>query len=316
MFRDQDAQSPFDRRATYGFRCMRQDSAMEPHLTADIGTLERDPSQLKPVSDEVFEAYRHLYDYDPSPLDPKVEAVDDANPAWRMERVSIRTAYGDERLPMYVFLPKSGRPPYQAVVYFPGSNAVTTRSSQNLRLRLADFLVRAGRVLVYPIYQGTYERRQTGPLGMDRLRDVMIQRGKDVRRTVDYLQSRRDVDGSRIAFQGLSLGAQLGPLFLAIEPRFKTGVFFSGGFETWKMPPEADPVNFAPHVRAPVLMVNGREDFDLPYATAQIPMFRMLGTPAAQKRHVVLPGGHIPLHPQEAIKVVLDWLDERLGPVH
>ena len=44
------------------------------------------------------------------------------------------------------------------------------------------------------------------------------------------------------------------------------------------MPPEADPVNFTPRVKQPVLMVNGREDFDLPYATAQVPMFRMLGT--------------------------------------
>jgi dienelactone hydrolase len=143
----------------------------------------------------------------------------------------------------------------------------------------------------------------------------MIQRGKDIRRTIDYLETRPDVDQSRIAFYGLSLGAQLGPLFLAIEPRFRAGVFFSGGFETWNMPPEVDPVNFAPRVRSPVLMVNGREDFDLPYTTAQLPMFRLLGTPAAQKRHVVFEGGHIPPHPNEAIKVVLDWLDEQLGPV-
>ncbi|HSP06117.1 MAG TPA: hypothetical protein VLR94_03020 [Acidobacteriota bacterium] len=82
-----------------------------------------------------------------------------------------------------------------------------------------------------------------------------------------------------------------------------------------KIPPEVDPVNFAPHVRIPVLMVNGREDFDLPYATAQVPLFQMLGTPDADKRPVVLEGGHIPPHPEQAIKVVLDWLDERLGPV-
>ena len=129
-------------------------------------------------------------------------------------------------------------------------------------------------------------------------------------------KTRPDIDGSRIAFHGLSLGAQLAPLFLAIEPRFRTGVLFSGGFESWDMPPEADPVNFAPHVRAPVLMVNGREDFDLPYATAQVPLFRMLGTAAADKRHVVLEGGHIPPQPQEAFKVILGWLDDRLGPVN
>ena len=35
-------------------------------------------------------------------------------------------------------------------------------------------------------------------------------------------------------------------------------MLLSGGFETWTIPPETDPVNFATHVRQPVLMVNGR----------------------------------------------------------
>ncbi len=89
----------------------------------------------------------------------------------------------------------------------------------------------------------------------------------------------------------------------------------SGGFETWNLPPEVDPVNYTPRVTVPVLMVNGREDFDLPYETAQIPMFRLLGTPAANKRHAVFPGGHIPTARQEPIKEMLDWLDKYLGPV-
>jgi len=315
MFRDEDAQPPFERRATFGFRCMTQAETVAPELTAEIKTLERDPASLKPVGEDLYRAYRSLYDYDQTPLDARVESVDDTNPAWREERISIRAAYGDDRVPIRLFLPRSGSPPYQPIVFFPGSNAVQERSSRYLDLQLVDFLVRSGRALAYPIYQGTYERRVAGARGPNAIRDVMIQRGKDLRRTVDCLQTRRDLDPSQVAFYGLSLGAQLGPLFLAIEPRFRTGVFFSGGFETWDIPAEADPVNFAPHVRVPVLMVNGREDFDLPFATAQVPMFRMLGTPAADKRHVVFEGGHIPTHPQEWIKVILDWLDDHLGPV-
>jgi hypothetical protein len=46
-------------------------------------------------------------------------------------------------------------------------------------------------------------------------------------------------------------------------------------------------------------MINGREDFDLPYTTAQLPLFRMLGTRSADKRHAV----------------ILDWLDRYLGQV-
>ncbi len=315
MFRDEDAQPPLDRLPTYGFRCMRRIGPYPPKLAAALPTFQSDPTKLRPVSDAVYAAYRALYDYDPAPLEPRVESVSDANPAWREERVSIRAAYGDERVPMRIFLPKSAPPPWQTVVYFPGSDAVTTTSSANMWLGLSDFYPRSGRALVFPVYQGTYERRVPGPHGQDYLRQVMIMRGKDLRRVVDYLDTRRDIDSRKLIFHGLSLGAQLGPLFLAIEPRFKVGVLFSGGFETWDLPPECDPVNFAPHVRQPVLMVNGREDFDLPYATAQVPMFEALGTPKADKRHAVFEGGHIPSHPEQAIGTILDWLDARLGPV-
>jgi len=315
QFRDADAQLPFERRVGYGFRCMMQRDAMSPMLTASIKTLARDPATLKPVGNDVFEVYRRLYDYDHTALDARVEETDTSNPAWRRERVTVRTAYGNERLPIYLYLPKTSRPPYQVVVLSPGSNAVLSGSSRNLDLFAADFHVRSGRALVYPVYQGTYERHISGPRGPNVLREILIDRGKDIRRTVDYLETRPDLDASRVAFYGISLGAQLGPVYLVIEPRFRTGVLFSGGFETWHIPPETDPVNFAPRVKQPVLMVNGRQDFDLPYETAQIPLFRMLGTPAAEKRHVVLDGGHIPARMEDPIRVILDWLDSHLGPV-
>ena len=151
--------------------------------------------------------------------------------------------------------------------------------------------------------------------GQGFLRQISIQRGQDVRRTIDYLETRADIDRSRIAFYGLSLGAQLAPVYLAIEPRLRTGVLLSGGFETWVVPPETDPVNFVTRVKQPVLMVNGREDFDLPYESAQVPMFKMLGTADADKRHVVFEGGHIPPRPNEVFKEILDWLDRYMGPV-
>jgi len=44
-------------------------------------------------------------------------------------------------------------------------------------------------------------------------------------------------------------------------------------------------------------------------------LFRMLGTSAADKRHAVLEGGHIPPRTQEVYKEILDWLDRYLGPV-
>jgi hypothetical protein len=44
-----------------------------------------------------------------------------------------------------------------------------------------------------------------------------------------------------------------------------------------------------------------------------VPLLEMLGTPPGDKRHVVLEGGHLPRDTKEAIRLMLDWLDERLG---
>jgi dienelactone hydrolase len=314
QFHDEDAQLPFERRAGFGLRLIEQTAPLEARLTDSIATVERDIAALKPVADAVYQVYVRQFDYDHKPLATTVEATQEM-PGWRREKISVAAAYGSERLPLYVFVPTSSTPPYQAVVFFPGSNAVMSSSSSELDMVWADFFIRSGRVLVYPVYQGTYERRVTRERSPTFLRDLTIQRGKDLRRAVDYLESRPDIDRSKIAFYGMSLGAQLGPEWLAIEPRFKTGVFMSGGFETWDLLPEIDPVNYTPHVTMPVLMVNGREDFDLPYETAQVPMFKMLGTPAADKKHAVFEGGHIPAKRQEPIKEMLDWLDKYLGPV-
>ncbi len=189
-----------------------------------------------------------------------------------------------------LFLPRTSVAPYQVAIYAPGADAARAQSSRAAGLQFVEFLVRSGRAVAFPVYQQTYERIREGS-GQNFLREYLIQRGQDVRRTVDYLETRLELDHSKIALYGLSLGAQLGPVYLAIEPRLRTGVLLSGGFETWVIPPETDPVHFTPRVTQPVLMVNGREDFDLPYETAQVPMFQMLGTAPEHKRHAVLEGG-------------------------
>jgi pimeloyl-ACP methyl ester carboxylesterase len=78
--------------------------------------------------------------------------------------------------------------------------------------------------------------------------------------------------------------------------------------------PEIDPVNFLPHVKVPVLMLNGRYDFFFPVEIAQKPFFQMLGTPPDRKRWIVYEGGHDV--PRTAlISESLAWYDKYLGAV-
>ena len=59
---------------------------------------------------------------------------------------------------VYLFLPKKGKPPYQTVIYFPGSSAIHTRSSESLSAGWIDFLLKSVRVVIFSIYKSTYER--------------------------------------------------------------------------------------------------------------------------------------------------------------
>jgi tRNA A-37 threonylcarbamoyl transferase component Bud32/pimeloyl-ACP methyl ester carboxylesterase len=314
MFRAEDAQDPFTRPPSYGFRCALYAGQVPAEAFAPISHPVRDYLTQKPVSDGVFEIFRSMYAYDKTPLDAKTERVDESNEYFRKEKVSYRAAYGDERIPAFLYLPRNARPPYQAVLWAPGGYATLLRSSETgWPTEYFKFLLRTGRAVLYPVYKGTFERRIEAASGPSASRDATIQYVKDAFRSVDFLESRPDIRRASLGFYVLSTSPTSG-IILALEPRLKAGVLVSCGLWGDKPPPEVDLFNFAPRVRAPTLMLNGRDDFIFPPATSQQPLFRLLGTPASDKRYVQLDGGHA-TKLQDIMPEVLDWFDRYLGPV-
>jgi pimeloyl-ACP methyl ester carboxylesterase len=316
QYTEPDAQVAFDRSPLNGFRCARYLAPPPEVQLREIPVVARDFSKEKPVADDVFRVFQGFYAYDKGPLDVKSEGVDDSSRYWRKEKVSYLAASGGGRLPAFLFLPKNARPPYQTVVYFPSSQARVTPSSADLDVRFIDFVIRSGRALLHPIYNDTYERRiAVRSSGSAFFRDLRIQWSKELGRSIDFIETRPELDAKAIAFYGLSLGAIDGVIFVALEPRIKTAVLAAGGLRFLRVPPEVEPFNFAPRIKAPVLLIAGRYDFGHPYETMQVPLFRALGTPEKDKKHVTFEGGHIPPMIQSLIKEILDWLDRTLGPV-
>jgi pimeloyl-ACP methyl ester carboxylesterase len=74
------------------------------------------------------------------------------------------------------------------------------------------------------------------------------------------------------------------------------------------------PLPFPDQDRVPTLMINGRYDAFYTFERSQLVLFRLLGTPEKDKRHVIRETGHIVPRDQMS-KDVLDWLDRYLGPV-
>ncbi len=315
-----DARYPIVRAADFGFRCAKYKSPVYGALSQQVTFVARDRRSDKPADDRDFRIYRDMHSYDKTDLKAAVESAEEDSPYWRREKVTFEAAYGKERVVAHLYLPRNALPPYQLVVYFPGSTALVapTIEAFGVGVQPCELIVRSGRALILPAYKGTLER---GPgayyhwLGQpDRWREMNIKWSKDLSRSLDYLETRKDIDTERIAYVGHSLGALVGPRLVAVEPRFKVAVLISGGTAE-KVPAEVDSLNFAPRVSIPVLMLNGRDDFLFPLESSQRPLFRLLGTPLKDKKHLLYDGGHNIIGQLDVMKDILDWLDRYLGSV-
>ena len=318
---------PFDRDATHGFRLVRtfDDAAALGRLREPVPATEvRDYRKEKPVAESEFAGFRRQYGYEKAPLNAVVEPSEDFE-HWVRVKVAFDAPYGNERGGVYLFLPRNAQRPLQTVIYWPSGAFPRLKSIDDEFLTSFDFLVRSGRAVAVPIFKGTLHRNPDGAvtgattggeggIGPFAFKDLQIAWVKDLSRTIDYLQTRDDLNREKIGFYGLSWGSFAAPIALAVEPRINAAVLNVGGFSNVRFLPEADSINFAPRVRVPVLMLNGEHDIVFPLETAQKPLFDLLGTAPPHKRHYRTPAAHaVPRN--EVIKETLDWLDRYLGPV-
>jgi eukaryotic-like serine/threonine-protein kinase len=319
LYGDPEALSPFDRSPENGFRCVLNTAPLSAELLRPVKKLERDFSKHKPAADDVFRAYLQLYAYDKTPLNAKVEGVVQDTTDWREEKITYDTAYNDERMAAYLFLPKHVKPPYQTVVFSPSARVLDLHDSRNLGdVTFFDYVVQSGRAVLYPVYYGTYERQGKNVyVGAAQELTYLENRSKDLERSLDYLDTRPDIAKDKIAYLGVSMGSAEGVVYATIaQSRLKAVIFLDGGYFLDKPPGGGDQADFAPRLKVPLLMVNGGEDYVFSVGESQDPLFRMLGTPDADKRHVLLDTAHdVREQRPELVKAVLGWLDKYLGRV-
>jgi hypothetical protein len=315
LFSELYSQPELDRSAINGIRLIKR-MGMTPDVaraSQPIPRLVRDFT--KPVDDAVFKSYLALFDYDHTALNAKVDVRDTSDVDWIREEISVDALGVNGRLPIVVFIPRHAKPPYQTTVFWPASDAQIMPSIKQLPTAALDFIVRNGRMVIYPVYEGSLGRALlSNDQGLIARRDLTIRRVKEMRRAIDYAVTRADVDSSRLAYIGLSWGGREGGTAVATEPRFKTAVLYVAGIGADSIRPEVDPVNFLPRIRIPVLMLSGKYDSVFPMESSQLPFFNLLGTPAADKKRVVYEGGHFLPRPEQ-VSETLKWLDHYFGPV-
>ncbi|HYA42768.1 MAG TPA: SUMF1/EgtB/PvdO family nonheme iron enzyme [Syntrophobacteraceae bacterium] len=322
------SQAPaMDRSPRNGFRCvLYPEPGKIPQAAFQMAKLGEPPNiyKEKPVADSIFRVYREQFSYDKTDLKARVEAKRESS-EWTQERITFDAAYGGERIIGNLFLPRNAAPPYQTVIYGPCDPCVFERSSQDLEnyfefTTYLSFIVKSGRAVLYPVYKGTFERGNdtlsaiySGGANPHQSAELFIEQVKDYRRSIDYLETRQDIDSKKLAYEGMSQGAEVGAIIPAVEDRLKASVLIAGGIEEAPLPETAQ-INYVTRVKIPTLMLNGKYDTLLPYETEQKPMFDLLGTPAEHKRLILYETDHLPPR-NETIKETLAWLDRYLGPV-
>ena len=314
-FNDAYAQSPFDRSVSNGFRCIKQvnEKKDDPIFSVQLDIPNRDYYSEPKISEETFHTYLTQFQYDKTKLEEVIDSVIESD-EWIRQRIEFNAAYGNERMAAYVFIPKKGTPPYQTVIYYPGSEAIHTTSSKDLKP--PSYLINSGRAFVYPILKSTYERRDElisdNPDESVFWKEHIIMWVKDFMRTIDYLETRQDIDHEKIAYFGGSWGGSMGAIVPAVEKRFKISILLVAGLNNQRSLPEVDQFHYLPRITIPTLMLNGKYDFFFPYETAQKPFFDFLGTPEGDKKLILYEGSHsVPR--LELIKELLGWLDQYFG---
>ncbi len=312
-----DAAEAWDRRPTIGFRCAKSSAPLPPSFLDPVQVRSvRDYSREKPVSDEKFAAIRKLYDYAKTPLHSNLDETDDSNIYWRKEKVSFDATYPGERIAAYLFIPRGATPPYQTVVYGASGIAFGVKSSKQLEMWFLEPLIRSGRAVLYPVLWGMYERKgKMNGSAADRRLLRVIRYVQDLRRSLDYLETRPEFDSGKLGYFSFSAGGVWAPIVLANEPRIEVAELAVAGLEAVLKPAEIDPFQFAPRSHVPVLMMNGRYDLAFPLENSQKALFKAFGAAPADKKFVLLEAGHAMVGFPASTRVSLDWLDRYLGSV-
>jgi len=309
---------PMTRLPTVGFRCVKYlpEFPVTKEALAEIPPgSSTDYSRAQPCSDEIFKRLKDFYKYEKTELDARIENIDSTSHYFIRQKISFNAAYDSDRVIVYLYLPKfNDTAPYQTVIFCPGSYAFSTNLIDNYGTMLNEFMTKLGRAFLFPVYFGTFERGGGGEDSYENIndRDLTIKVVKDMCRSIDYLETREDINASKIGYVGLSYGGVMGAIIPAIEKRFKASVLYGGIFYPWwteNVPPEINQINFISRVTVPTLILNGNYDDG-----NQQPFYNLLGTPDENKQLVIIESGHA-IPRSVRFKYTNEWLNKYLGPV-
>ncbi len=193
-----------------------------------VPTDDKEITKADPTSSLIpplpYEKAVHLFDYDAqAPLDLQERSVEERNGV-TVHDISYASPKGDQ-VTSYLVVPE-GAGPFAGVILqhgLPGNRDVLLPHALDLaKTGVVALLIDA------PFARPENVQRALGLTFTEQDRDEQIQLIVDLRRGVDLLTARKDVDAKRLAYIGHSYGAAMGGLLAGVEKRIKAYVLAVG----------------------------------------------------------------------------------------
>lgn len=287
-------------------------------LSAPAIAQEAKRSSFIAVSDGEFDLITQFYAYDKSyPLDTRIVEIYEED-SYTLEKIVFTNSL-DERVPAYLAKPQSDSTSRPCVILLHGLNDSKDKWwDHDIDKHVTGELLAAGIAVFAPDlrYHGersamnNYQAPMYLTFGNEyfvRSRNMIIQSTIDVRRALDYLGTRSDIDKSRIAVLGYSMGGMISLYLSAIESdRIAAAVACST--PTGEQPLPIDPFQFAHRNQTvPILLLMGKEDWFGGEKDAQL----LLRTIDSEKKELTLfESGH--RLPVDYTIAAANWLNNRL----
>jgi dienelactone hydrolase len=240
---------------------------------------------------------------------------------WRGPQTIYKVSYKsirEQRVPAYLAIPKDKKSEkLPAVILLHGWNLFWGKNEDWVQAWI-PVLTAQGYAVLAPDHFLFGERKTDGGFdqGSNRgeyyYRDWMCQSVVDLRRGIDYLTSRSDIDPERIAILGGSMGGWIGSILAAVEPRIKTTILTVPAMESATSQTPAGRIvnsaNFFPHYKDfSLLVVLAKKDQPERNARAK----ELFELAPVKKKLVEYDEGHF-LDPQKYNKDILEWLRNNL----
>jgi len=299
---------------------------------ASIKGQDEKPYEMVPVSEEAYSTMTQFFQYDKEiPLNARViERVE--LPECFREKIVFSGSH-NSRVPGFLAFPKTGSSPYPCILMLHGLDGGGKSRWWNgdsvIDLAVREVILTSGYAILAldAQYEGERKANNDYASAMEfikhgwyhKLREMLVESTVDYRRALDYLETRNEIDTSRIGVFGYSMGGMMTFFLTGTDSRIKASVAAVTPLMGKKTPLEISeyanhqlsaitPRNYTRAINnRPFLMLMGEKDFYYTVDEAQ-QLFDLINS---QTKGLIFynSGHHLPI---EYAEEVVRWFNNHL----